>query len=145
MATVRNNSVLRLSLVVVALLTVSATVCRSEIKSFALRGKNWRGLAPDQKAAYLFGAMDGLLFAEKPNRNLFESDTTYQRYIDALDTFFADNRNDYIPPVLGMIVVSMQFRGAPQADIDKEVEGLRRQFPEPEPKPEGKEAPDSVN
>ena len=103
-----------------------------------ISGTNWREFTEiDEtigdvvKQAYLKGLYEGLqvgtVFAsEEGLKKEYYQDTTREHLVRALDQFYQDYRNEQVPAVFALRVISMELKGEPKEEIDAELRRMRQ-------------------
>ena len=99
-----------------------------EIK-YVLDGSAWSKLSDAgscfEKLILVRGIYDGLMIGHSPVMKDYSTKTSYDHLIKALDQFYGDYRNEKIPVVSALRVISMELRGASKDDVDLELRRLR--------------------
>ena len=81
------------------------------------------------KLGIIRGVYDGLLFGQSPIMGRFNTETSLMQLVNALDRFYADDRNFRIPVVVSLWIVSMELSGEPKERIDMPLRELRKSYP----------------
>ena len=101
-------------------------------------GANWREFTKiDEtmgelvKQSYLKGLYEGLqvgtvFTSEDGLKKEYYLDTTREHLVRALDQFYQDYRNEQVPAVFALRVISMELKGEPKEEIDAELRRMRQ-------------------
>ena len=102
-------------------------------KLFWIKADAWNNLLDyPQKTMFIAGVLDGLIFAEESVQEEFSFTISHKVYIKGLDKFYSDYRNEFIPAVFAMKIVSMELKGLSDEKIQERIRSLRDQFHETE-------------
>ena len=84
---------------------------------FGMDGRIWAMLSelPNdgkvEKLLIIRGIYDGLMFGRSPFIHEYYTKTSFEHLITAVDQFYNDYRNQKIPVVLALRIISMELRG----------------------------------
>jgi len=78
-----------------------------------------------EKLFLVRGIYEGLILGRSSALNQFYTKTSYDHLIRALDQFYSDYRNDKLPVVVALRVISMELKGASKESVDTELRRLR--------------------
>src|SRR6266566_1677667 len=78
-----------------------------------------------EKLFLVRGIYEGLILGRSSALNQFYTKTSYDHLIRALDQFYSDYRNEKLPVVVALRVISMELRGVSKEEVDTELRRLR--------------------
>jgi len=84
---------------------------------------------PTKNNPYVQGMLDGLVFANfKVEGGPVPTTISVDRIVQAVDQFCTDDRNQHVPVVFALKLISMELSGKSKNDLAYELERLRERF-----------------
>jgi len=113
----------------ILLLLLLPSVAISSEKYFWVRGEAWDVFNNSTKLAYVSGYMDGLIFSEDKVKDVYlGGKLSNKQYVEALNQFYKDYKNTYIPAPFAFKVITLELTGADKTKIEKTTINMRAQF-----------------
>ena len=114
------------ALITIALLLFVSSYSYSEIKVGWVRAGSWNKMSEVQKLLYLAGFFDAWAIASDTEKGDVTTSVSLEVYVRGLDKFYGDYRNDLIPAMFALQIVSKEIQGQELEVIENTKRKLRK-------------------
>jgi len=116
-------------MIAVLVLFTAALRAESKVKVWGMRGTAWKQCSDTEKTVYLQGVLDGLMFADfKVEGEPVPASISLGRIAKGVEAFYTDDRNQHVPVIFTLKLISMELSGKSKADLVCELTNLRERF-----------------